>query len=130
MLNTAIDGAALYVNPQAPPLTAAGLEALARRHHGAAGHRCPLVPALPTHGCWGTRQRTPVDAARFATAAWIEAWTAALEARLNAAGDVTFHYELRVRRNAADQPTRIRHHATEHGGRDRKAPAARVLRLG
>jgi len=115
LLNTAIDGAALYVNAEAPPLAGPGLEDLARRYMEVQGivsrwsrrydglllQELVNVPAL--------------DAAAFADAARIAAWARDLESRLNAAGDIARRYELAVHRNPAGQAVRIDMRRTEHG---------------
>jgi len=115
LLNTAIDGAALHVNPAAPPLSGPGLETLARRHME--------VQAIVTR--WSRRYDArllrelvnvpAVDGAHFADPAWLEEWTRNLEARLNASSDVTYSYSLRVRRKEGGQPSRIDVTRTEHG---------------
>jgi len=115
LLNTAIDAAAIYVNPQAPPLTGPALETLARRYmevqaivkRWARRYDARLLQELlnvPT-----------VDAARFADAPWLDAWTRNLEARLNAASDLSRSYRLSIRKNEAGQPVRLDLVRTEHG---------------
>ena len=115
LLNTAIDAAAIYVNPQAPPLTGPALETLARRYmevqaivkRWARRYDARLLQELlnvPT-----------VDAARFTDAPWLDAWTRNLEARLNAASDLSRSYRLSIRKNEAGQPVRLDLVRTEHG---------------
>jgi len=115
LLNSAIDGAAIFVNPEAPPLTGPALETLARRYmevqaivkRWARRYDARLLQELlnvPT-----------VDPERFADAAWLEAWTRNLEARLNAASDVSRSYRLAVRKNEPGQPVRIDLVRMEHG---------------
>jgi len=115
LLNTAIDAAAIYVNPQAPPLTGPALETLARRYmevqaivkRWARRYDARLLQELlnvPT-----------VDGARFADAPWLDAWTRNLEARLNAASDLSRSYRLSIRKNEAGQPARLDLVRTEHG---------------
>jgi len=115
LLNTAIDAAAIYVNPQAPPLTGPALETLARRYmevqaivkRWARRYDARLLQELlnvPT-----------VDGARFADAPWLDAWTRNLEARLNAASDLSRSYRLSIRKNEAGQPVRLDLVRTEHG---------------
>jgi len=115
LLNSAIDGAAIYVNPEAPALTGPALETLARRYME--------VQAIVKR--WSRRYDArllqellnvpTVDAARFADAPALEEWTRNLESRLNATSDVSRSYRLSVRRNDAGQPVRIDLLRTEHG---------------
>ena len=56
-----------------------------------------------------------VDAARFTDAPWLDAWTRNLEARLNAASDLSRSYRLSIRKNEAGQPVRLDLVRTEHG---------------
>ncbi len=115
LLNTAIDAAAIYVNPDAPPLTGPALETLARRYME--------VQAIVKR--WARRYDArllqellnvaTVDAGRFADAPWLEAWTREVESRLNAAGDVSRSYRLSVRKNETGQPVRLDLVRTEHG---------------
>jgi len=115
LLNTAIDGAAVYVNADAPPLSGPGLETLARRYME--------VQAIVKR--WSRRYDArllqellnvpTVDAARFADAPWLEDWTRNLQERLNVASDIARRYRLAVRRNDAGQPVRIDLTRTEHG---------------
>jgi len=115
LLNSAIDGAAIYVNPEAPPLTGPALETLARRYME--------VQAIVKR--WSRRYDArllqellnvpTVDTARFADAPALEEWTRNLESRLNATSDVSRSYRLSVRRNDAGQPARIDLLRTEHG---------------
>jgi DNA gyrase subunit B len=115
LLNTAIDGAALFVNAAAPPLAGASLESLARRY----------MEIQAIFARWSRRYDARllqelinlpvVDALSFADPGWIEGWTRDLESRLNAAGDITRHYQLGVRRGPDGRPARIDVTRTEHG---------------
>jgi DNA gyrase subunit B len=114
LLNTAIDGAALHVNAEAPPLAGPALEALARRY----------MEILAIVARWSRRYdrhlleellNVPiVEIARFAEPDWLEAWATDLERRLNTGGDISRRYALRVRRNDAGQASRIDVTRTEH----------------
>jgi len=115
MLNNAIEGAALYVNREAPPLSGPGLESLARRHME--------VQAIVAR--WSRRydrrlleelvNASPMESARFSDAAALEGWAREVETRLNAAGSVSHAYQLSVRRDKAGAPRRIDVLRTEHG---------------
>jgi DNA gyrase subunit B len=115
LLTSALDDAALYVNPEAPPLVGSGLEMLARQYME--------VKAIISR--WSRRydrrlleqlltMRT-VGSAQFADAAWLEGWAKELEARLNADGSLVHSYALTVRRTEAGEPDRVDVARTEHG---------------
>ncbi|MEX1994564.1 MAG: DNA gyrase subunit B [Steroidobacteraceae bacterium] len=115
LLTSALDNAALYVNPEAPPLGGSGLEMLARQYME--------VKAIITR--WSRRydrrlleqllaMRT-VGEQQFADAAWLEGWAKELEARLNSDGSMVHSYKLSVRRNEEGEPTRVDVARTEHG---------------
>jgi len=115
LLTSALDDAALYVNPDAPPIGGSGLEMLARQFME--------VKAIITR--WSRRydrrlleqlltMRT-VGGQQFADAAWLEGWAKELEARLNADGSLVHSYALSVRRNDAGEPDRVDVARTEHG---------------
>jgi DNA gyrase subunit B len=115
LLNSAIDGAALHVNAEAPPLAGAALEALARRW--------VEFQAIVTR--WARRYdrrlleeliNVPiVETPRFAEPDWLEAWAAGLEGRLNGSGDPARRYSMRVARNEAGQALRVDLTRVEHG---------------
>jgi len=115
LLNNAIDGAALNVNADAPPLAGPGLESLARRYME--------IQAIVAR--WARRydrrlleelvNMPAVDAALFNDAAALEQWVGDLQQRLNPPGDVARSYRLRIRRNDAGQPLRVEVSRTEHG---------------
>jgi DNA gyrase subunit B len=114
LLNTAIEGAALHVTADAPPLAGPALEALARR----------WVEFQAIVARWSRRYdrrlleeliNVPiVEAARFAEPDWLEAWAAGLEQRLNGAHDPARTYSLRVVRNEAGQALRVDFCRVEH----------------
>ncbi len=115
LLTSALDGAALHVNPEAPPLGGSGLEMLARQY----------MEVKAIIGRWSRRydrrlleqllaMRT-VGEQQFADAAWLEGWAKELEARLNADGSLVHHYQLSVRRNEEGEPARVDVTRTEHG---------------
>ena len=116
LLSTAIDGAALHVNPQAPPLGGPALEALARQYMEVQAIIARLSRRYDARLLQELVAAPVVDAAHFADAAWIAAWAADMQKRLNAAGDIARRYRLEVKPNAAGQPVRINLVRTEHGG--------------
>jgi len=115
LLASALDGAALYVNPEAPPLSGSGLEMLARQYME--------VKAIVAR--WSRRYdrrlleqlltMRPVGEQQFHDAAWLEGWAKELEARLNADGSLVHSYRLSVRRNDEGEPVRVDVARTEHG---------------
>ena len=114
LLNTAIDGAALHVNADAPPLSGLGLESLARKYVEvqAIVHRWArryderfleqllYVPGLTTEA--------------FDRADSLRDWCAALELRLNGLDDVSRRYRVSVETLAAGGQ-RIDLQRFEHG---------------
>jgi DNA gyrase subunit B len=115
LLNTAIDGAALHVSTEAPPLSGPALETLARRHMEVQGIVTRWSRRYDARLLQELVNVPAVDATSFANAPWIEAWTKDLESRLNGGGDVARRYQLAVRQNAGGQPTRIDVTRIEHG---------------
>ena len=130
LLTSALDDAALYVNPEAPPLAGSGLEMLARQYME--------VKAIISR--WSRRydrrlleqlltMRT-VGSAQFADAAWLEGWAKELEARLNARRQPGA--QLRAHRPADRSGRTGSRGRRPHRARrdDRETPAAGVLRVG
>ncbi|MGH8205133.1 MAG: LAGLIDADG family homing endonuclease, partial [Steroidobacteraceae bacterium] len=115
LLTSALDDAALHVNPEAPPLSGSALEMLARQY----------MEVKAIIGRWSRRYdrrlleqllaMRPVGEQQFGDAAWLEGWVKELEARLNADGSLVHSYALSVRRNEAGEPERIDVTRTEHG---------------
>ncbi|MDP9199366.1 MAG: toprim domain-containing protein, partial [Pseudomonadota bacterium] len=115
LLTSALDEAALFVNPEAPPLSGSGLEMLARQY----------MEVKAIIGRWSRRydrrlleqliSMRSVGSQQFADAAWLEGWAKELEARLNADGSLVHSYALSVRRNEAGEPDRVDVARTEHG---------------
>ena len=115
LLTSALDNAALYVNPEAPPLSGSSLEMLARQY----------MEVKAIIGRWSRRYdrrlleqllaMRPVGEQQFADGAWLEGWVTELEARLNADGSLVHSYKLGVRRNEAGEPERVDVARTEHG---------------
>ena len=115
LLTSALDNAALFVNPEAPPLSGSALEMLARQY----------MEVKAIIGRWSRRYdrrlleqllaMRPVGEQQFADAAWLEGWAKELEARLNADGSLVHSYKLSVRRNEEGEPDRVDVSRTEHG---------------
>jgi DNA gyrase subunit B len=115
LLTSALDDAALYVNPEAPPLGGSGLEMLARQY----------MEVKAIIGRWSRRYdrrlleqllaMRPVGEQQFTDAAWLEGWAKELEARLNSDGSLVHSYKLSVRRNEEGEPLRVDVSRTEHG---------------
>jgi DNA gyrase subunit B len=115
LLTSALDGAALFVNPEAPPLSGSGLEMLARQY----------MEVKAIIGRWSRRYdrrlleqlvaMRPVGSQQFSDVAWLEGWAKELEARLNADGSLVHRYALSVRRNEVGEPDRVDVARTEHG---------------
>ena len=130
LLTSALDDAALHVNPEAPPLSGSALEMLARQY----------MEVKAIIGRWARRydrrlleqllaMRT-VGEQQFADAAWLEGWVKELEARLNSDGSLVHSYKLGrapQRSGRARARGRRAHRARRHDG---KAPAAGVLPVG
>jgi DNA gyrase subunit B len=139
LLASALDNAALYVNPEAPPLGGSGLEMLARQYmevkaiiaRWARRYDRRLLEQLLT--------MRPVGEQQFKDAAWLEGWAKELEARLNAGGSLVHSYRISVRRNEEGEPARVDVSRTEHGTTTEKhlqreffesAEYARIAELG
>ena len=115
LLTSALDGAALHVNPEAPPLAGSGLEMLARQY----------MDVRSIISRWSRRYdrrlleqllaMRPVGEQQFADAAWLEGWAKELEARLNSDASLVHSYQLSVRRNEEGAPLRVDVARTEHG---------------
>jgi DNA gyrase subunit B len=115
LLNSALDGAALFVNSSAPPLAGAGLEMLARHYME--------VQAIIRR--WARRYddrlleqliyMPEVTSADFDRIEWLGAWTKDLDQQLNALNDGTRTYRVELRPATDAHPTRILVHKIEHG---------------
>ncbi|MFO7277225.1 MAG: DNA topoisomerase (ATP-hydrolyzing) subunit B [Pseudomonadota bacterium] len=115
LLATALEGAALHVNSEAPPLSGPGLEMLARKY----------MEVQSIIRRWSRRyddrlleqliympEVTPAD---FDRLDWLRGWVQDLNERLNALNDGTRTYRLEVQAGEEGHPTRIVVHKTEHG---------------
>ncbi len=115
LLASALEGAALHVNPEAPPLAGSGLEMLARQYmevkaiiaRWSRRYDRRLLEQLLTMRAVGEQH--------FKDAAWLEGWARELEARLNADGSLVHSYKLAVRRNEEGEPARVDVSRMEHG---------------
>ena len=114
LLNTAVEGAALHVNADAPPLSGLGLESLARKY--------VEIQAINTR--WARRYDERfldqlVYAPKLSTESFdridvLRDWCRALETKLNALDDVSRRYRVLVE-SAAAGGHRIHLQRLEHG---------------
>jgi DNA gyrase subunit B len=114
LLNTAIDGAALHVSAESPPLSGPGLESLAQKY----------VEVQAIVHRWARRYEErfleqllympPLSVERFDRIDDLRDWCQALEFKLNALNDVSRRYRLLVHPLAAGGH-RIDLQRTEHG---------------
>jgi len=115
LLNTALEGAGLHVNAEAPALSGTGLEQLARKYME--------VQAIIRR--WSRRYddrlleqliyMPEVTRANFDNAEWLRGWTRELNERLNALADGTRSYRVEVRAAGDGHAARVIVHKTEHG---------------
>jgi DNA gyrase subunit B len=115
LLSTALEGAALHVNAQAPALSGTGLELLARKY--------TEVQAIIRR--WSRRYddrlleqlvyMPEVTPANFDRPEWLRGWAADLNQRLNALADGTRTYRIELRTASDSHAARIIVHKTEHG---------------
>jgi DNA gyrase subunit B len=115
LLNSALEGAALHVNAEAPPVTGVGLELLARKYME--------VQAIIKR--WSRRYddrlleqlvyMPEVTPANFDRTEWLRSWAAELNQRLNALDDGTRTYKVETRPPGDGHAARVSIHKTEHG---------------
>ena len=115
LLATAIEGASLHVNSQAPALSGAGLEMLARKY----------VEVQSIIKRWSRRYddrlleqliyMPEVAPADFDRLEWLRGWVSDLNARLNGLADGTRTYRVSLREAGQGQAARIMVDKTEHG---------------
>ncbi|MFT3906677.1 MAG: DNA topoisomerase (ATP-hydrolyzing) subunit B [Steroidobacteraceae bacterium] len=115
LLNSAIEEAALHVNPEAPPLAGPGLELLARQYME--------VQAVIRR--WARRYderlleqliyQPEVKSADFDRVDFMTSWCAGLTERLNAHDDGSRRYQVEWRPAADGHPGRILVRRMEHG---------------
>ena len=114
LLTSALDGAGLHVNSNAPALSGAGFEALARRYME--------VQAIVRR--WARRYderlleqliyMPEVTAAEFDRADWMQSWAKDLAEHLNSLSDSPRSYRVEIRQ-ADGHPSRVQVSKTEHG---------------
>jgi DNA gyrase subunit B len=115
LLSAALDGAALHVNAEAPPLSGSGLELLARKY----------MEVMAIIKRWSRRyddrlleqliympEVTPVD---FDRLDWLRGWARDLDGRLGALNDGTRTYRIEVRGASDGHAPRVHVSKTEHG---------------
>src|SRR5579862_2500919 len=115
LLNSALEGAAVHVNSEAPPLQGSGLEALARQYME--------VQAIIRR--WSRRyddrlldqliympEVRPED---FDRPDWLRGWAQELHQRLNGLDDGTRTYSVESRGASDEHAARVLIHKTEHG---------------
>jgi len=115
LLNTALEGASLHVNAQAPPLSGTGLELLARKY----------MEVQSIIRRWSRRYddrlleqliyMPEVTRANFDRAEWLRGWAQDLNQRLNALADGTRTYTVETRAASDGHTARIIVHKIEHG---------------
>ncbi len=115
LLNSALEGAALYVNREAPPLQGPGLEALARQYTD--------VQAIIKR--WSRRYDDRlleqliylpvVRAEQFDQTDWLRGWAAQLHDSLNMLNDAARAYAVELREASAGHGARVMIRKTEHG---------------
>ena len=115
LLNTALEGSAVHVNSEAPPLQGSGLELLARQY----------MEVQSIIKRWSRRyddrlleqliympEMTPVD---FDRTDALRTWAQELNRRLNALHDGTRTYVVDIREAIDGHTARVMVHKTEHG---------------
>lgn len=115
LLNSALEGAALHVNAEAPPVSASGLEALARKY----------MEVQSIIRRWSRRYddrlleqliyMPEVTPANFDRIEWLRGWAHDLNQRLNALADGTRTYRVETRAAADGHGARVIVHKSEHG---------------
>ena len=115
LLNAALDGAALHVSAEAPPVNGAALAELA-------GHYMRVQTMIQR---WSRRYDAQVldkmiylpqvTAEQFADRTWLSYWVRDMETRLNAAGDTATRYALEVAATEDRDSHVIRIQRTHHG---------------
>jgi DNA gyrase subunit B len=115
LLNTALEDAELHVNADAPAISGAALEALARKYME--------VQAIIKR--WSRRYddrlleqliyMPEVTVAEFDRIDWLRDWARELNERLNALDDGSRTFVVELRAGADPQSSRIFVHKTEHG---------------
>jgi DNA gyrase subunit B len=115
LLNSALEGAGLHVNAEAPPLSGSGLELLAGKYME--------VQAIIRR--WSRRYddrlleqliyMPEVTPANFDRPEWLRGWAQDLNQRLNALADGTRTYRVELRPAGDGHASRVMVHKSEHG---------------
>ncbi|TLZ09531.1 MAG: DNA topoisomerase (ATP-hydrolyzing) subunit B [Gammaproteobacteria bacterium] len=115
LLASALEGAALHVNAQAPPLSGSGLEGLARKY----------MEVQSIIRRWSRRYgdrlleqliyMPEVTPANFDRTEWLRGWAQDLNQRLNALADGTRTYRVETRAVSDGHAARVIVHKSEHG---------------
>src|ERR1700683_1937527 len=115
LLNSALEGAGLHVNAEAPPLSGSGLELLAGKYME--------VQAIIRR--WSRRYddrlleqliyMPEVTPANFDRPEWLRGWAQDLNQRLNALADGTRTYRVELRPAGDGHAARVMVHKSEHG---------------
>jgi DNA gyrase subunit B len=115
LLNSALEGAALHVNAQAPPVSGSGLESLARKY----------MEVQSIIRRWSRRYddrlleqliyMPEVTPANFDRIEWLRGWAHDLNQRLNALADGTRTYRVETRAATDGHAARVIVHKSEHG---------------
>ena len=115
LLATALEGAALHVNAQAPPVSGTGLELLARKY----------MEVQSIIRRWSRRYddrlleqliyMPEVTPANFDRTEWLRGWAHDLNQRLNALADGTRTYRVETRAPSDGHAARVIVHKSEHG---------------
>ena len=115
LLASALEGAALHVNAQAPPLSGSGLEGLARKY----------MEVQSIIRRWSRRYgdrlleqliyMPEVTPANFDRTEWLRGWAQDLDQRLNALADGTRTYRVETRAASDGHAARVIVHKSEHG---------------
>src|SRR2546429_141664 len=115
LLASALEGAALHVNAQAPPLSGSGLEGLARKY----------MEVQSIIRRWSRRYgdrlleqliyMPEVTPANFDCTEWLRGWAQDLNQRLNALADGTRTYRVETRAASDGHAARVIVHKSEHG---------------
>src|SRR5437870_573697 len=114
LLASALEGAALHVNAQAPPLSGSGLEGLARKY----------MEVQSIIRRWSRRYgdrlleqliyMPEVTPANFDRTEWLRGWAQDLNQRLNALADGTRTYRVETRAASDGHAARVIVHKSEH----------------
>jgi DNA gyrase subunit B len=115
LLASALEGAGLHVNSEAPPLSGSALELLARKYMD--------VQSIITR--WSRRYddrlleqliyMPEVTTANFDRTEWLREWAHELNQRLNVLADGTRTYRVETRAASDGHAARVLVHKTEHG---------------